>query len=93
MTISISIYTHQITYKNPISLDKIKQVKESVTLIISQVIHGIISFPYLLSYLNSSINAKIPLTSHDTLSTQRNVTRMIITYRYDHCSVETHTND
>jgi len=58
----------------------------------------IVSFPYLLSCLDNFINVNAlktstPLTPHDALSTHRNITRTIRTYRYDHCSTETHTDD
>jgi len=54
----------------------------------------IVSFPYLLSCLDSFINVNAlktstPLTPQDALSTHRNITR----YHYDHWSAETHTDD
>jgi len=57
-----------------------------------------VSFPYLLCCLDNFINVNAlkmstPLTPQDALSTHRNIIRTIRTYRYDHCSIETHTDD
>ena len=57
-----------------------------------------VSFPYLLFYLDNFINVNAfktstPLTPQDALSTHRNITRTIRTYRYDHWSTETHIDD
>jgi len=57
-----------------------------------------VSFPYLLSCLDSFTNVNAlktstPLTSQDALSTHRNITRTIRTYRYDHWLAETHIDD
>ena len=57
-----------------------------------------VSFPYLLSCFDIFINVNAlktstPLTPQDALPTHRNITRTIKTYRYDHCSTETHPDD
>jgi len=57
-----------------------------------------VSFPYLLSCLDSFINVNAlktltPLTPQHALSIHGNITRTIRTYRYDHLSVETHIDD
>jgi len=57
-----------------------------------------IIFPHLLFCLDNFINVNAlktstPLTPQDALSTYRNITRTIRTYRYDHWSADTHTDD
>jgi len=76
-------YTFQALIKHPIMQFKV------IRMISIRNSSKTVSFPYLLSCLNSFINVNAlktstPLTPQDALSTHRNITRTIRTYRYDH---------